>query len=949
TGSVGGPITLRMNAAGIAYAGWPEFDGSYWTAWTAKWIPATGWGVPAELDAGPGDSGQVVVQPNDGGTALAAWYHSNNGVWEVKAENNVYGWGVAPIQLSASGGEAAFPDVAVSHYGQYAIGWQEWDGAKWNVVVQRFDVFLNALSPATPIRAEDDYADGVHLGVDGAGDVFASWREGPQDGVLTPMANRYVIRDGTPSLTVFSPTPGLYNTGVFTIQGFTDPGAQIVIDGVNVVVDVSGYFVDVVTLPDGPHYFQILAYNAAGSYTVQNILVDVDTIAPPLTITSPLFGLTNVPNVWVSGTTEPGATVDVDGITATVDAAGNFGLTEGMVEGSNTFIVTATDPAGNSVMRTLRVTLDTIPPPLTIFSPAGGVTNNPTVIIAGQTEAGASVTINGAPVTPDAFGAFQQVIGEPDGYHAFTIAATDAAGNAATAPASITVDTTVPGLAITSPSTGLLTNRPLVTVTGTVDPAASVVVNGFVVANAGGTFSVPMPLAEGANTIRATATDPAGNTASATITVTLDTRAPNLVLTTPQNLGNGGFVITNNNAVAIAGTTEPGASVTINAIPVPVGPTGAFTYTITEPDGYHTFTIVATDAAGNVASTSITVAVDTTPPPLAVAAPADGLLTATPTVIVRGTTETGARVTVNGVQAVVDVNGAFAVSLVLAEGANTIRVDATDVSGNTAMDTRSVTLDRVPPVLVLTGPADGTLTNVRNVVVSGFTEPRATVMIDGTAVTVGGTGLFTRTVTLSDGPHVFDVLASDAAGNEAETLVTVTVDTVAPALAITSPASGAATTDGSIVVSGTSEAGAHLVVNGVAVNVASDGTFSARIALAPGSNPITAIATDAAGNSATAPPVTVTFNDPVPGLRNDLTNTQNSLNATKGDLATTQGDLAAARQSLSSLSTEALGLLALAAVALVLGVLQFVQIRGLRKQMMRTNPERERRSEPPST
>src|SRR5207249_1905066 len=100
-----------------------------------------------------------------------------------------------------------------------------------------------------------------------------------------------------------------------------------------------GSFNRPITLPDGPHTFTVIAQNAAGMTTTEIRTATVDTRPPSLTITSPAPGLTNVPVAWVSGVTEPGATVDVDGIQATVDATGRFGLTEGMAEGGNTFVV----------------------------------------------------------------------------------------------------------------------------------------------------------------------------------------------------------------------------------------------------------------------------------------------------------------------------------------------------------------------------------------------------------------------------------------------------------------------------------------------------------------------------------------------------------------------------------------------------------------------------------
>ena len=87
-----------------------------------------------------------------------------------------------------------------------------------------------------------------------------------------------------------------------------------------------------------------------------------------------------------------------------------------------------------------------------------------------------------------------------------------------------------------------------------------------------------------------------------------------------------------------------------------------------------------------------------------------------------------------------------------------------------------------------------------------------------------------------------------------------------PAVRITSPGNGAATSTPTVTVAGTATAGAgikSLVVAGQAVSVAPDGTWSAQAALSPGSNTIAALVTDEAGATAHAQ-VTVFYESPSP-------------------------------------------------------------------------------------
>ncbi len=207
---------------------------------------------------------------------------------------------------------------------------------------------------------------------------------------------------------------------------------------------------------------------------------------------------------------------------------------------------------------------------------------------------------------------------------------------------------------------------------------------------------------------------------------------------------------------------------------------------------------------------------------------------------------------------------------------------------------------RAPPSLRITAPTSA-LTNRAGVTVSGATEPDVAVSVDGTAVPVAEDGTFSRTVTLPDGAHTFLVDATDPLGQRTSASVSVTVDTLVPALSLTAPEDGATVQTASVTVSGTTEAGADVFVNGLHALVSPSGAFSLEISLIPGANTITATATDAAGNVASSS-TTVTFAEsaqPTPALLNTV------------DLV-----------------------LVLAVVALaVLGVIQVLQIRALRARL----------------
>jgi hypothetical protein len=149
-------------------------------------------------------------------------------------------------------------------------------------------------------------------------------------------------------------------------------------------------------------------------------------------------------------------------------------------------------------------------------------------------------------------------------------------------------------------------------------------------------------------------------------------------------------------------------------------------------DGSHTLAVNVSDNDGNAATQKTTTfTVDTVPPTLNVTAPAEGLITATTTLNVTGSTNdaTSSPVTIkiklNGVdQGSVSVgsNGAFSKSVTLAVGSNTIEVTATDAAGKSSSVTRSVTLDTsIPKVVSATispNPIDAGATMIISVEIS---------------------------------------------------------------------------------------------------------------------------------------------------------------------------------------------------------------------------------------
>ena len=138
---------------------------------------------------------------------------------------------------------------------------------------------------------------------------------------------------------------------------------------------------------------------------------------------------------------------------------------------------------------------------------------------------------------------------------------------------------------------------------------------------------------------------------------------------------------------------------------------------------------------------------------------------------------------------------------------------------------------------------------------------------------------------LTDGSNTVTLKVNDNDGNTSNLAsVTFIISTKAPTLNVTSPADNLITNDDTVTVSGTTEPGTTYVtiksvtVNGKAVSVdSSGGSFSTEVTLTEGSNTITVVATDSAGNATTVRR-TVTLDTKAPVIT-DITVTPTTVDA----------------------------------------------------------------------
>jgi hypothetical protein len=531
-----------------------------------------------------------------------------------------------------------------------------------------------------------------------------------EDAVRFLLVDKYV-----PTITITSPfEDDVFSTDSLTVKGFTyevgsgvkhimvsyEVVGQNETDPVDILYDEDGNFEHTFTeIPEGTLRLHARVSDIALNVNQTMISVIIDRTPPNLEVNEPLENATtNVADIPIDVSYEAGAMLLINGVEV-IGIDGVFTSTHRLAEGANLIVVEAIDVAGNSQVVSRNVTLDRFPPPLVVLSPRDGVmTNIEDILIEGDVEVGATLTVSINPpsgaaeeieVRPD--GTFSHVLTLDEGENIIHIEAVDYATNVALVTRTVVLDTTEPECAILSPADGTITNVATITVQGTADPTATLILNGKQIHNPG-TFSSVVSLNEGTNVIELLAVDAIGNENPITVTVTLDTVPPVIQMTRPLEA----MTTTNNPELQLAGVVTGGAlKLWVLDVEVPVsGDPSSFDVTRTLPqEGLIEVEIVAMDLAGNKATHIVMVDFSTQMPPIVVTfnPPGVSVKAEDSNLYIYGSTAPGVLMvevihTVGGETFnetyTIDPEGQFTIARPMSEGENSIVVRIVDKYGN---------------------------------------------------------------------------------------------------------------------------------------------------------------------------------------------------------------------------------------------------------------------------
>ncbi|APX83000.1 Ig-like domain repeat protein [Salmonella enterica subsp. enterica serovar Gallinarum str. 9184] len=605
-------------------------------------------------------------------------------------------------------------------------------------------------------------------------------------------------------------------------------------------------------LPDGQHTLLVDVTDIAGNVAQETLQFTIDTtLREPTIVLDPTHdtgddtndNLTRINKpVFIIGNVDNDVShivVHIDGRDYTIEnTGGNLTFTpdQPLSDGQHTISVTVTDIAGNTkTSAELKIEIDTQVQidSVTLTTDSGvndhdNVTNatRPSFEIATPDDVTSVLVsfdgVNWTPISKNAAGQWEFTAGSalPDGHYTLHVQATDRAGNTANSTLGFTMDTQIDGLSvvmlddagkdstdgitnITSPRFEISAREPLQSVTVILNGKSSTLTQG---AGNKWLFTPDTPLVDGTYKIEIVAEDIAGNKISKEVSFTIDT-------------------IVSDPSIDLLDADDTGESAVDNIT------------SVTKPR----FVI------GNV--------------------PAD-----IDTVVIR----------INGVSYPVTANGnnlwEFQVPVALNDGVYEAVVVFRDIAGNTSETKLPFTIDTTTSVSVRMEPASDTgnsnsdnLTNKQNPKFEGTAEPNAKLVITivddksgrevlKQTITVGADGNWSVTPNiLPDGMYTINVVATDVAGNTAQTQERFTIDTVTidPTIRLSDPSiddqheatslrpefKGFAEAFSTIMIQWDGK-----VVGSANANANGEWSWTPPSVLAPGSYVVSIVAKDKAGN-----------------------------------------------------------------------------------------------------
>ncbi|MCS3922897.1 hypothetical protein M2325_001607 [Methanococcus voltae PS] len=514
-------------------------------------------------------------------------------------------------------------------------------------------------------------------------------------------------------------------------------------------------------------------------------------------------------------------------------------------DGAHAFTITAIDVLGNeNTSAQVNFVVDAIAPQITNAKPttdsilSGTFKINATVTDTNLDSVVAYMNDSETPITLSQVGTSDlyenDSLTKASGKYNCTIVAMDKVGNNATFSAIITVDATAPTVEIKNPLEGMVTPEGVIFIANVTDisdiaSVQAIVTSGATTKPVNLTYNTSLKmyvndsvsLNEGAHAFTITAIDALGNeNTSAPVNFVVDATAPQIINPKPTNDGFVKDTFKINATVTDANVSTVVAKLNDSETPITLNQVGTSDFYESNPltksvSGKYKYTIIAIDSVGNNATSTATFTVDATAPVVVSTTPNAGVVIPNNFKIGATVTETNVDTAIATLTKTID-SSTTGISLrfnttsskyesdiidVFPTGDYTYTVTVTDKAGNSATSNSvSFKLDVDNPAITNAKPGTNSIvpskfkinatvtdTNLDSVIAK-LNDSETEIILSQ----VGTSDLYENdSLNKTTGKYKYIIIATDLAGNTANTTATFTVDATAPEIVSTKPSAGA--------------------------------------------------------------------------------------------------------------------------------------------------------------
>ncbi|NYT11262.1 MAG: hypothetical protein GKC03_01765 [Methanomassiliicoccales archaeon] len=745
--------------------------------------------------------------------------------------------------------------------------WMRLDSGNWNGIGNATSMTIWSL--------DDGYHEVEIMAIDQAGNQaidsigFSIWTGVLEIEIVSPHDGELLSVDSTTATWAFSGSPfGLDHYELRLDYGYwSDMGLQ---------TTCNLHFLETTW-----HTLEVRVFDGVGNSATDTVQFEVDTMAPTVSITSPLEGEGITASFVVVSWNIEELGSGLTSVLINLDDGDWIHAGEGhtftsVSPGNHTIALWAVDVAGNSGSATVNFTIETMPLGVDILHPAEGeIVSNSDIEIAWsgvETVYGIDhyeIRVDDGAWVNVGLNDTYQIEDLSEGVHEILVMIVDGIGDNASSSITITVDVSSPSVEIISPSSGITRDTTLLVQWLGSDAISGVDYFQFRIDQGPwqattGTSTTIGSLQDGEHIFEVVIFDLVGHSSSDSLSVTVDTTPPELEILDPVD-----GLLTNHSDIEVRWSLEDAddssLEISIDGSEwISIGAVESLEIDL-DGEGEHILELRVNDEAGNTAVDSVSVYLDTTPPVLLIETPEEFQLFNSSAVCIAWLASDNLS---EPISCYISIDGGSWMSLGSMasynivdqdDGDHTVAVKAFDQAGNSFTRSVSYKVDTSPPSIEIEWPSGGSVLNQTDVTISWTasdltSEVLSVVFSIDSGIWIDVTGNSTFEITFTDGVHVISAKVEDLVGNCLILNTSFTMDTELPYINFLSPVLGSRINLTSVHIewdAGDNQTGLHhcllSIDGGPWLDVGTDHNLTVQLQ-GEGSHVITIMALDGAGH-----------------------------------------------------------------------------------------------------